>query len=49
MFEVVARPVYVTVEFDPPTSAPKTPVIENGPENVCVVVPTDESAAPPLP
>jgi hypothetical protein len=49
MFEEVARPVYVIVALEPPTSAPKTPLIENGPENVCVVVATDESALVPLP
>ena len=30
--EVVARPVYVMVEFVPPTSAPKVPEVMNGPE-----------------
>lgn len=39
-WEVVARPVQVTVEFVPPTSVPIVPVIVNGPENEWVVVAT---------
>lgn len=37
---MVASPVHVTVELDPPTRAPIVPVIPNGPENAWEVVAT---------
>jgi len=47
--EVVERPVHVTVEFDPPTSAPREEAPLKGPENASEEVATEESALVPLP
>jgi hypothetical protein len=47
MAVVVERPQYVSVEFDPPTSAPRVPAVEKGPETEYEEVATDWSAAFP--
>jgi len=46
---VVARPVYTTVEFEPPTRAPRLEVPVKGPLKARVVVATLESALVPFP
>ena len=44
--ELVARPVYTTVVFDPPTSAPCVPESAKGPEKVWEVVATERTILP---
>jgi hypothetical protein len=47
MAVVVERPQYVSVELEPPTSAPSVPAVEKGPETLYEEVATDWSAAFP--
>jgi hypothetical protein len=46
-FEVVLMPQYVSVEFEPPTKAPKVPAVLKGPLTAYEEVATDCSAALP--